>query len=342
MLPFIRSFLFKGQNGYNHQIFKHKLNIPIRTDLNLRTYSTFLLIIMAKKIFFSVIQNHNVIKEVVNSLKLAKTIELVHHDPTKDFFCLSDMTQSLKDADLIVVKVRNECSIDLLHFAKLYNLPTLHDVDTVLLCKNKIALDYSLRKVLEKHKDTLEKFLMPNSWNQSLTDANKFKEWALPKLPIVIKSHYQHEKYNRFNFLVQKINEVDKFCEKYKQFLSYDVYIQQFIECDGLEIKIYIIGDKVFGIKRMNPIYLYLKEKPEKIDVSKIKREKFEVTEEIKHFSKILSTELNLKIFGFDLVRPLDKDKFYIIDLNDFPSFRGIPNIEKELKEYIENYALNV
>lgn len=310
--------------------------------INLRTYFTLLLIIMVKKIFFSVIQNHNVIKEVINSLKLAKTVELVHHDPTKDFFSLSDMTQSVKDADLIVVKVRNECSIDLLHFAKLYNLPTLHDVDTVLVCKNKIALDYSIRKVLEKHKGTLEEFLMPNSWNQSLTDVNKFKEWALSKLPIVIKSHNQHEKYNRFNFLVQKIDDVDKFCEKYKQFLSYDVYIQQFIECDGFEIKIYVIGDKVFGIKRENPIYLYLREKPNTIDVSKLKREKFEVNEEIKHFSKILSSELNLKIFGFDLVCPRDKSKFYIIDLNDFPSFRGIPNIERELKEYIENYALIV
>ena len=297
---------------------------------------------MVKKIFFSVIQNHNIMKEVINRLKLAKTIELVPHDPTKDFFYLADMPQSLKDADLIVVKVRNECSIDLLHFAKLYNLPTLHDVETVLMCKNKIALDYSLRKVLEKHKDTLKKFQMPNSWNQSLTDVSKFKQWALPKLPIVIKSHFQHDKYNRFNFLVQEIDEVDIFCEKFKHFLSYDVYIQQFIECDGLEIKIYVIGDKVFGIKRENPIYIFLRDKPEDIDVSTIEREKFKVTKEIKHFSKILSNELNLKIFGFDLVYPTNSDKFYIIDLNDFPSFRGIPNIEKELKDYIEKYALAV
>ncbi|MHA2181946.1 MAG: ATP-grasp domain-containing protein [Promethearchaeota archaeon] len=297
---------------------------------------------MTKKIFFSVIQNHNVIKKVIKSLKLSKSIELIPHDPTRDFFCLSDMSQSLKEADLVVVKVRNECSIDLLHFAKLNNLKTLHDVDTVLICKNKIALDYSLRKVLEKHRDTLKTFRMPNSWNQSLTDVNKFKEWAFSKLPIVIKSHFQHDKYNRFNFLVQNINDIDIFCERYKQFLSYDVYIQQFIECDGLEIKIYVIGDKVFGIKRENPIYIFLRENPENIDVSTIKREKFEITEEIKQFSKILSAELNLKIFGFDLVRPLDKDKFYIIDLNDFPSFRGIPNVDQELKEFIETYALNI
>ena len=250
------------------------------------------------------------------------------------------MPQSFKNADLIVVKVRNECSIDVLHFAKLYNIPTLHDVDTVLICKNKIALDYSLRTALKKHEDALGKFLMPNSWNQSLTDVNKFKEWALPKLPIVIKSHYQHDKYNRFNFLVQEIDDVDKFCERYNKFLYYDVYIQQFIKCDGFEYKIYVIGDEVFGIKRENPIYIYLREKPDNIDVGSIEREKFEITEDIIKLSKILSMELKLKIFGFDFVKPIDQEKLYLIDLNDFPSFKGIPNIEKALSKFIEDYVL--
>lgn len=295
---------------------------------------------MVKKVVFSANQDHVVIKKLINKLKKIREFDLVLHDPTKDFFCLSDMPEQFKNADLIILKVRNECSIDLLHFAKLYNIPTLHDVDTVLNCKNKIALDYGLRKALNVHKKDVENILMADSWNQSLSDVNKFKEWALPKLPIVIKSHYQHDKYNRFNFLVQKIEEVEKFCERYKEFLYYDVYVQKFIECDGIERKIYVIGDKVFGIKRENPIYKFLREKPDQIDVSLIERESFEITEKIIKLSKILSAELNLKIFGFDLVRPIDEDIYYLIDLNDFPSFKGIPNIENVLKDYIKKYIL--
>ena len=295
---------------------------------------------MAKKIVFSAREDHEIIKNLLLKLKEIKEFEILHHDPTKVFFCLSDMPESFKEADFIIVKVRNECSIDLLHFAKLYNIPTLHEIDTILMCKNKIALDYALRKALKNSPKSLKKFLMPNSWNQSLSDVNKFKEWALTKLPLVIKSHYQHDKYNRFNFLVQEIEEVDKFCDKYKEFLYYDVYVQEFIECDGIERKVYVIGDKVFGIKRENPIYIYLREKPDNIDVGLIEREEFEITEDITKLSRILSKELNLKIFGFDLVRPLDQDKYYLIDLNDFPSFKGIPNIENELIEYIKNYVL--
>ena len=295
---------------------------------------------MVKKIVFSTRQDHEIIIRLLNKLKKIKDYELTLHDPQKEFFCLSDMPSSFKKADLIIAKVRNECSLDLLHFAKLYNIPTLHDIDTVLLCKNKIALDYALRKVLTDHKKDLHKFLIPNSWNQSLSDVKSFKEWASPKLPIVIKSHYQHDKYNRFNFLVQKIEEVDKFCERYKQFLYYDVYIQKFIECDGIERKVYVIGEDVFGIKRENPIYIYLREKPDIIDVGLIEREEFEITEDIIKLSKILSMELKLKIFGFDLVKPIDQDKLYLIDLNDFPSFKGIPNIENTLSKFITDYIL--
>ncbi|MFX0000146.1 MAG: RimK family alpha-L-glutamate ligase [Candidatus Hermodarchaeota archaeon] len=297
---------------------------------------------MVKKIVFSARKDHVIIKKLIKKLKQIPKIELILHDPTKDFFCLSEMPNQFRKADLIIVKVRNECSLDFLHFAKLYNIPTLHDIDTILMCKNKIALDFALRRALKTHQKDLRNFLIPNSWNQSLSDVSLFKKWTLPKMPIVIKSHYQHDKYNRFNFLVQKIEEVDKFIEKYKEFLYYDVYVQEFIECDGIERKVYVIGDKVFGIKRENPIYKYLREKPENIDVELLEREKFEITYDIYKLAQILSAELNLYIFGFDLVQPINDDKLYIIDLNDFPSFKGIPNVEIVLANFIKNYILGL
>lgn len=293
---------------------------------------------MVKKIVFSARQDHEVISLFAQKLREIKDIELTLHDPTKEFFNLFNIPEFIKNADLIIVKVRNECSIDLLHFAKLYNIPTVHDVDTVLMCKNKISLDFALRKALNDHSASLQKFLMPNSWNQSLRDIDKFKEWASPKLPIVIKSHYQHDKYNRFNFLVQKIEDIDIFCEKYKIFLYYDVYVQKFIECDGYERKIYVIGDEVFGIKRENPIYIYLREKPEKIDVDLIKREKFNINEDIITLAKILSQELKVKIFGFDLIQPINHEKYYLIDLNDFSGFKGLKGIGNVFQNFIKEY----
>ncbi len=188
---------------------------------------------MIRNIVFSAREDHEIVKVVINKLKSLPDVNLHFHDPTKKFFNLSRMPKSIKEADLIIVKVRNDCSIDLLHYAKTNKIPTLHNVDTVLMCKNKISLDYALRRVFKNHPKIGKKFSFPNSWNNNATDVLKFKKWALPKLPIVIKSHFQHDKYNRFNFLVRKIEEVDTFCNRYKHLLYYDAYIQKFIECAG-------------------------------------------------------------------------------------------------------------
>jgi len=297
---------------------------------------------MIRNVVFSAREDHEIVKGVINRLKLLPDVNLHFHDPTKKFFNLSRMPKSIKEADLIIVKVRNDCSIDLLHYAKTNKIPTLHSVDTVLMCKNKISLDYALRRVFKDHPQISKKFSIPNSWNNNATDISKFKKWALPKLPIVIKSHYQHDKYNRFNFLVRKIEEVDVFCDRYKHLLYYDVYIQKFIECDGFERKVYVIGDKVFGIIRENPIYIFLRDKPSNINVDTIKRKEFEVNDDIRYLAEILSKELNLKIFGFDLIKLTDKDRFYLIDLNDFPGFRGIKNVETSLSSYLVEYIRNL
>ena len=293
---------------------------------------------MVKKIVLSAKKEHVIIKDVIKKLKKIQNIKLILHDPTEDFLDLEDMQNQFGDADFIIVKVGSDCSIDLLHFCKLHNIPTLHDVDTVLMCKNKVALDQAIRKIFDKHSGDLENFLLPKSWTQSLQKINRFKEWAFPKLPIVIKSHYQHDKYNRFNFLVREIDEIDKFCNIYSKFLYYNMYIQEFIECDGIERKVYVVGDKVFGIKRENPIYIFLRDKPNSIDVETIGREKFEVSIDLQNLAKILAKELNLKIFGFDLVKPLKQDGYYLIDLNDFPGFRGIKNIDNVLADFLITY----
>ena len=293
---------------------------------------------MAKKILFSAKLEHDVIKKVVPLLKSElKDLDLVLHDPTKDFLDLENIFELFGNVDFFIVKVGSECSLDLLHFAKCHNIPALHDVDTVLMCKNKVSLDCALREVFSKHSDDLNKFLLPKSWTHSLMDLEIFKDWASYHIPIVIKSHYQHDKYMRFTFLVNKIEDIDKFCKMYSNFLYYNVYIQEFIESDGVDRKIYVVGDEIFGIKRENPIYIYLINNVESINVDEIERETFEVPESMKNLAQIISRELDLKIFGFDLIKPINQEKYYLVDLNDFPGFRGIKNIEKILSDYLRN-----
>ncbi len=88
------------------------------------------------------------------------------------------------------------------------------------------------------------------------------------------------------------------------------------------------MGDQVFGVQRENPIYIFIKERPDDINVDAIWRQEFKITPEIRTLARILSESLKLKIFGFDLLKSTRDDLFYLIDLNDFPGLRGIRGIE--------------
>ncbi|MHA1436787.1 MAG: ATP-grasp domain-containing protein [Promethearchaeota archaeon] len=290
---------------------------------------------MVKKILISAKSQDTIINRIIQILEKDRSINLIYHDPVKHSLNLEKIYAEFKDIDFIIVKGGNECSLDLLQFANLYNIPSLHDINTVLMCKNKVFLDNTLRKIFKENSHKIHDIFLPKSWIFSLLDVKNFKKWAENRLPIVLKSHYQHNENIRFNFLVKELSEIDLFCRRYKNFLYYDIYIQEFIECDEFDRKIYVIGDKVFGIKRENPIYIFLRERPETIDVSLIKREEFKVSKDIEKFAKFLSKNLNLKIFGFDLVKPIDKKGYYLIDLNDFPGFKGIKNVENILLSYI-------
>ncbi|MEJ2279856.1 MAG: hypothetical protein P8Y70_19240 [Candidatus Lokiarchaeota archaeon] len=257
---------------------------------------------MVKKVILSAKGEHNVIKRLIEDLKCSNDIDLKLHNPNKGLLDLDLLDELFENTDLLVVKVGGDSSLDLLHYAKIHSIPTIQNVDTVLQCTNKVALDQALRNIFNKNKTILKNFKLAKAWTYRLNNVEQFKEWAKDKLPIVLKSHYQHEEYNRFNFLMRKTHEVHKFLDLYGKYLFTDLYIQQFIECDGIDRKVYVIGNNVYGVKRENPIYIYLRENPKSIDVSKIQ------------------------------TKP---KKYYLIDLNDFPGFKGIKDAHKKIFNYI-------
>lgn len=295
---------------------------------------------MVKKILFSAKKDDEIIQKVIMELKLLSNIEIISHEPTQNYFTISKMYDLFHELDFIIAKVANENSINLLYFAQLYGICTLHDLNSVLICKNKYALDLYLRKILENHSSEFKGIKLPRSWNHNPINKTAFKTWIIKHIPVVIKSHYQHDQYNRFNFLVRSEEDINYFYERYSQFIFYDVYVQEFIECDGIDRKIYMIGDEVFGIKRENPIYLFLRENPNDIDINDLKRKKYEVPDNIRKIAKILAMELKLKLFGFDLVKDKNNN-YYLLDLNEFPGFKGIDNASLKLIKYFRNLVIS-
>ena len=54
-----------------------------------------------------------------------------------------------------------------------------------------------------------------------------------------------------------------------------------------------------------------------------------------------MSSELNISIYGFHLLKSKD-NKYSLIDLNDFPGFKGVKNREKIITDYILKFLNNI
>lgn len=296
---------------------------------------------MSKKaVLFCGSTENTLINRVIRNLREKYEIQVEFHNPNTYSIELSKYNQFLNKFDLVVAKVDGLSTLDILHNAKINGIPSINTFESVYTCTNRIALDNALRKTFSENEGVCANFSMPESWlhPSPLKNIHKFKIWASSKLPIVFKSHLQHNDFFRFNFLARKPNEIDDFVVNYKDSLYFDLYIQNFIKCDGFDRKVYVVGDKTYGIKRENPIYIFLREQPETIDVESLERKNIDLSEDIRQLARLLSNELNLDIFGFDLVKATHKEGYYLIDLNDFPGFKGIENIDQIIADYIAIY----
>ncbi|HKQ79538.1 MAG TPA: hypothetical protein VJ810_37945 [Blastocatellia bacterium] len=101
------------------------------------------------------------------------------------------------------------------------------------------------------------------------------------------------------------------------------VFAQRYHQPDGRDHKLYVIGDQVFGVRRVWP--------PKTLE-DKL-GEPFDVTGEMREIALDCGRAFGVGLYGVDLIT--SDGKAYIVDINTFPGFKGVPNASALLAEYI-------
>jgi ribosomal protein S6--L-glutamate ligase len=101
------------------------------------------------------------------------------------------------------------------------------------------------------------------------------------------------------------------------------VFAQRYHQPDGRDHKLYVIGDQVFGVRRVWP--------PKTLE-DKL-GEPFDVTGEMREIAIGCGRAFGVGLYGVDLIT--SDGKPYIVDINTFPGFKGVPNAPALLAEYI-------
>jgi ribosomal protein S6--L-glutamate ligase len=105
------------------------------------------------------------------------------------------------------------------------------------------------------------------------------------------------------------------------------VFAQRYREPRGPDWKIYRIGRRLFGVKRVWP--------PRTLE-DKL-GEPFTVRGDLREMALRLGSALGIALYGFDVV-PTDDGPF-VVDFSPFPGFKGVPDAPALLAEYIHDAA---
>jgi ribosomal protein S6--L-glutamate ligase len=98
---------------------------------------------------------------------------------------------------------------------------------------------------------------------------------------------------------------------------------QRYHAPDGPDRKVYCIGREIFGVERVWPARTY-KEKLGR---------PFAVDSQLREIALRCGSAFGISLFGFDVV--MSDGKPYVVDNSSFPGFKGVPNVELRLAEYI-------
>ena len=102
-----------------------------------------------------------------------------------------------------------------------------------------------------------------------------------------------------------------------------DIFAQQFVKGSGLDLKAYIVGDEVFGVARPFPVRTAEEKRGEPRAISP----------EVRDICLRCGELFDLELYGVDLIET--EEGPYVIEVNCFPGYKGVPEAERLLAHYI-------
>ena len=108
------------------------------------------------------------------------------------------------------------------------------------------------------------------------------------------------------------------------------IFAQRYYEPRGRDRKVYRIGDRIFGVKRVWP--------PRTLE-DKL-GEAFELDGELAEIALRLGSALGITLYGFDVVLTDDGPK--VVDFSPFPGFKGVPDAAALLADYVYEAAARI
>lgn len=209
--------------------------------------------------------------------------------------------------DLYILKSHTELSLSLAGVLYSQGARMLNPFPSCYLTQNKIVVS----RLLE-----MADVPAPRSW--ATGDPALLRSLA-EEMTLIIKPHLGHRGAG-----ISFVRE-PKDLEKIPPFTS-PMIIQEFIEGTGEDLKIYVVGDQVFGVS-----------KPFSESSFTVPGRPVPISEEVRQLSLRVGKICGLGLYGLDIIESPRGP--FVVDVNFFPGYKGVPDVAPLIADYIDGYA---
>jgi len=223
-----------------------------------------------------------------------------------------DVAQVEADCDLYLLKSGTETALGLASVLHAAGAKIINPYPTVVAMRDKIVSTKMLQSA---------NVPLPETWFASKPEQ---LIRLLKEGPIVVKPFWAASQGRG----VQIVRTEDELSTVITQ--DGVVFAQRYYQPDGRDHKLYVIGDRVFGVRRVWP--------PKTLE-DKL-GEPFDVPDEMREVALGCGRAFGVGLYGVDLITSGGKP--YVVDINTFPGFKGVPNAAGLLAEQIMNSASGI
>jgi ribosomal protein S6--L-glutamate ligase len=210
-------------------------------------------------------------------------------------------------ADLYILKSHTELSLGLAGTLYTQGARLLNPYPSCSLTQNKIIVSRLLREA---------DVPAPRSW---VTGDLSLVRPLAEQMPLIIKPYMGHR--GAGINIIRDPAELDLLPKP-----EAPVIIQEFIEGTGEDLKVYIVGEQVFAVK-----------KPFSETSFSVPGVPVPVSEEVRQLTLRTGKACGLGLYGLDIIESPGGP--FVVDVNYFPGYKGVPNVAPLIADYIDDYA---
>jgi ribosomal protein S6--L-glutamate ligase len=205
--------------------------------------------------------------------------------------------------DLVVVRGRSLNVLCLTAVAETAGLRTVNRLSAIRGVLNKAEMGLKL---------TTNRIPTPPTY----FDTIQYLAEHVPSYPLVLKPVFGDN--GRGLKVVQTVEELLQLGWEEPMVLA-----QQYIPSDGYDLKLYGVGDAVWGVRKPSPLSGFQQGEAEPVPISP----------ELVALGRQCGELFGLELYGVDCI--LTPDGPTVIEINEFPNYTAVPNANERLAHYV-------